>query len=121
MWSMLKNFWQSDNLLDEAWNQSFQMLKICDEMFEEAIRVLRHTKKTDVNEAIRKKDKKVNKYEREVRKKVMTHLALQSPSGLAEGMVLISIVIDIERLGDYTKNIVSICIVNFNSFFIIIS
>ena len=108
MWNKLKNFWKEDNLLDEAWKQSFQMLEICNEMFKEAMRVLRETKETDVNQAIRKKDKKVNKYEREVRKKVLTHLAIQSPSGLAEGMALVSIVIDIERLGDYTKNIVDL-------------
>jgi phosphate uptake regulator len=110
MWQKLKNFWKSDNLLDEAWKQSFQMLEITQEMFLEAVRVLRETKNTDVDEEIRKKDKTINKFEREVRKKVMTHLSLRAPSGLPEGMVLISIVVDMERLGDYTKNIVELAL-----------
>jgi Na+/phosphate symporter len=108
MWDKLKKFWKSDNLLDEAWKQSYHMIEICQEMFLEAIRVLRETHTTDVDEKIRQKDKTVNKFEREVRKKVMTHLSLRAPQGLPEGMVLISIVIDMERLGDYTKNIVEL-------------
>ena len=108
MWNKLKNLWKEDNLLDEGWKQSYDMLKICQEMFEEAYRVLRKTKQGEFNGAIRKKDKKVNKYEREVRKKVLTHLSVQSPRGLAEGLVLVSIVIDIERLGDYTKNMMDL-------------
>lgn len=110
MWAKLKNIWKSDNLLQEAWNQSFEMLEICKEMFLEAMRVLRETRDTKVNEEIRQKDKTVNKFEREVRKKVMMHLSVQSPAGLPEGMVLISIVIDIERVGDYTKNIVDLAL-----------
>jgi phosphate transport system protein len=108
MWETLKRIWKSDNLLDSAWKQSFEMLGFCQEMFLEAMRVLRETSQTNVSQTIRKKDKLVNKYEREVRKKVMTHLSIQSPGGLPEGMVLISIVIDIERLGDYTKNMVDL-------------
>ena len=108
MWNKLKNLWKEDNLLDDAWKQSYEMLKICQEMYEEAYRVLRKTKQDEFNGTIRKKDKRVNKYEREVRKKVLTHLSLQSPRGLAEGLVLISIVIDIERLGDYTKNMMDL-------------
>jgi hypothetical protein len=29
MWNILKNLWKEDNLLDEAWKQSFEMLNIC--------------------------------------------------------------------------------------------
>ncbi len=108
MWEKIKNFWKSDNLLDEAWYNSFEMIKISQEMFLEAVKILRKTHDTTLDEKIKKQDKIVNKYERDVRKKVITHLSLQAPKGLPEGMVLISIVIDIERLGDYTKNIVEL-------------
>jgi phosphate transport system protein len=110
MWEKLKNFWKADNLLKEAWSESFEMLNIGQEMFVEAQRVLRQTKDNKINEDIRKKDKLINKYERQVRKKVLTHLSVQSPFGLPEGMVLVSIVVDIERLGDYAKNIVELAI-----------
>jgi len=35
----------------------------------------------------------------------MTHLAISGASDLGSGLVLVSVVIDIERIGDYTKNI----------------
>jgi phosphate transport system protein len=110
MWEIIKNIWKSDNLLKEAWSQSFEMLDICQEMYLEATRVLRKTMDTKVDDKIRQKDKTVNKYERDVRRKVMTHLSIRAPQGLPEGMVLISIVIDLERLGDYTKNIVDLAL-----------
>jgi phosphate uptake regulator len=50
-------------------------------------------------------DKQINAYERDVRKKVMTHLAVTGSTDLVSGLVLVSVVIDIERIGDYTKNI----------------
>jgi len=56
---------------------------------------------------IREKDKIINAYEQEVRRKVMTHCSIGG-TGLVGGMVLTSIVIDIERLGDYCKNILEL-------------
>ena len=50
-------------------------------------------------------DKKINEFERDVRRKVMTHLAIGGKEDLGSGLILVSVVIDIERMGDYTKNI----------------
>lgn len=109
---MLKEFikaWKSDNLLNQAWEQSYEMLDISREMFNESVRVLRKTDSNAVSIDIRKKDKIINEYEREVRRKVMTHCSIGG-TGLIGGMILTSIVIDIERIGDYTKNILDLAI-----------
>ncbi len=108
MWKQLISLWKSENLLEEAWEQSYEMLEIDQEMFLEGIRVLRETENQEVNLEIRKKDKIVNKYEREVRQKALTHLAVQGVGDLAAGLVLITIIIDVERIGDYTKNIIDL-------------
>jgi Na+/phosphate symporter len=109
MWRELIKLWRQDNLLKQAWEQSFEMLKIDQEMFLEAHRVLRgDLSAKKINEEIRKKDKIVNKYEREVRRKVLTHLTIRGPIDLPAGLVLITIIIDIERIGDYTKNILDL-------------
>ena len=50
-------------------------------------------------------DKKINEFERDVRRKIMTHLAVGGKEDIGSGLVLVSVVIDIERIGDYTKNI----------------
>jgi phosphate transport system protein len=108
MWRKLINMWKADNLLDQAWRQSFEMLGITHEMFLEAIEVLRESSEPNLTKEIREKDRIVNKYQQEVRRKVITHCTLRGPAELPAGMVLVSIVIDIERLGDYTKNIVDL-------------
>ncbi len=107
MWKELITLWKSDNLFMQALNQSYEMLEIAHEMFKEAVESLRHTD-TDVDVETKKKDKIINKYEREVRRKVITHLSVQGGGDLPAGMVLITIIIDIERIGDYTKNILDL-------------
>ncbi|MAE62392.1 MAG: hypothetical protein CMJ49_13680 [Planctomycetaceae bacterium] len=108
MWKQLIQAWKADNLLEQAWDESFQMLEIDREMFLEAVRVLRESDDAEINTAIRKRDKEVNRYEREVRRKVMTHCTVAGARDLPGGMVLVSIVIDIERIGDYCKNILDL-------------
>jgi phosphate uptake regulator len=107
MWKELIDLWKSDNLLKQALDQSYKMLDIDHEMFKEAVKSLRHTD-ADVDVKTRKKDKLVNKYEREVRRKVLTHLAVSGSNDLASGLVLTTIIIDIERIGDYIKNILDL-------------
>jgi phosphate uptake regulator len=94
--------------LAQAWDESYEMLRIDQRMFNEAVRVLRESDDDVVNQEIRKLDVKVNKYERDVRRKVMTHCTVVGTSELPGGMVLVSIVIDIERIGDYCKNILDL-------------
>ena len=54
MWQELISIWRSDNLLAEAWRESFDMLNITHEMFLEAVRVLREEDATSVKNKIRK-------------------------------------------------------------------
>lgn len=108
MWKELITVWKSDNLLLQAWDESYEMLEISREMFWEAIRILRESDDLTVNREIRKKDTVVNAYLQEVRRKVMTHCSVQGPRSLPSGMILVSIVIDMERIGDYCKNILDL-------------
>tara|TARA_B100001029_G_scaffold142126_1_gene121688 strand:- start:64 stop:567 length:504 start_codon:yes stop_codon:yes gene_type:complete len=55
-------------------------------------------------------DKKINHFERDVRRKIMTHLTVNPQQDLSSGLVLVSVVIDIERMGDYTKNIYDLAV-----------
>lgn len=68
----------------------------------------------DVSEAeewqeIRKQDIQINKLERHIRKQVITHLTLgTSASSASYGLLLMSLVKDVERIGDYAKNLAAI-------------
>lgn len=54
---------------------------------------------------IYERDRELNKFERRVRRKIVTHLSISSTPDVNTGLVIIAICIDIERIGDYAKNI----------------
>ncbi len=96
--------------MDRAYQRSFDMLAITLAMCKEAKASLRQRKDSEIDLSIKDKDKGVNKYEREVRRMVFNHLAVQGTADLPSGLVLISIIIDIERLGDYAKNMIELAL-----------
>ncbi len=113
MWKELIKIWKSDDLLVEAWDNSYEMLQLSREMFVQSIQMLRKHKKEKTLIALKKRDKEINDFQREIRKKVMTHLVLQDDAtDIPNGLVLINMVVDIERVGDYCKNILDLAISN---------
>lgn len=105
MWKNLINLFKKSNLFVQALDESYQMLDIDWVMYQASVKSLRHSDNAEVEVDIRAKDKQINAYEREVRKKIMTHLVVSGGADLSAGLALATVVIDIERIGDYTKNI----------------
>ena len=87
-----------------------EMLEADREMFLAAASSLREHDDARIELDIYARDQMINAYEREVRRKVFTHLTLNRESSLHAGLVLVSVVIDIERIGDFTKNIVELAL-----------
>lgn len=81
------------------------MLDLDLEMFKGAMETLRRKDNAEITVDIYATDKKINEFERDVRRKVLSHLAVSGSGKLSSGLALVSIVIDIERIGDYSKNI----------------
>ena len=105
------NLWKSENLLSQAWDETSEMMSLSHEMFEEAIYNMREGVKRKKLIKLKKRDKEINNYQKEVRKKVITHFSItKNINEIPSGMVLLSIIIDVERLGDYTKNILDLAI-----------
>ena len=99
---------KANTLMDRAFQRSYDMLDLTFKMYLQAKEVLRNTEHTELEFDISDEDIEVNKYQREVRKDVFNHLVLTDGEQLSSGLVLVSIVIDLERIGDFTKNIVEI-------------
>ena len=97
-----------DSKLDSAFRRSYEMLDIAKNMYVKARSALRFSDTDQLDSSINDMDKKVNKYEREVRKEVLQHIAVAGVDNLASGLKLMAIIIDIERIGDYAKNIVEL-------------
>ncbi len=104
------SIFQKDSLMDRAYRRSYEMLDITHDMFLIAKTSLRYTDGTQVDIDIYDRDADVNRYEREVRRDVVSHLVVSGVGKLPSGLVLVSIIIDIERIGDYTKNIVELAL-----------
>ena len=105
MWKTLIGAFKKHNLYQQALAEACEMLETDGRMFEASVESLRRSDTADIAVDIYKLDKEINRSERDVRKKVMTHLVVSGGTELAHGLALISVVIDIERIGDYTKNI----------------
>ena len=105
MFKQIFELFKSDSLYNQALLECHEMLDIDKEMFNESMNTLRNSDTADIPIDIYAMDKKINEFERDVRRKVMTHLAISGRENLGSGLILVSVVIDIERIGDYTKNI----------------
>ena len=108
MFKALIEVFRKADLLQEAYNASIEMLKLDQQMFEAAHVSLRKSDNGEMAIDIYAQDAKINEYERDVRRKVLAHLVATPSRDITFGLILISIVIDIERIGDYTKNMVEL-------------
>ncbi len=106
----LYDLWRADNSLTQAINDSHLMLDKTFAMFQESVRSLRQSDDGELKLNVYESDHVVNQFVKEVRKKVMKYLAVTGGVNIIPGLVLTSIVIDIERIGDYTKNITDLAI-----------
>ena len=105
----LVNIWKSEDSLSQAWASSNEMLTLSHVMFTDAIVALRSGEKNKVIKSIKQRDTDINKYQRDIRKKVVTYYSISKDvTNLDSGLVLINMVVDIERIGDYTKNILDL-------------
>jgi len=110
--TMLKNIFSiftGDDPLQKATERFSEMMALVERMVVDASAVYWASEgsaadRTSLYEA----DVKVNKLERQIRKAVVTQLSTPSPSDVPYGLLLMSLVKDIERIGDYAKNLVDI-------------
>ena len=110
MFKQIFEIFKSDSLYEQALSECHEMLDIDLTMYKESIKSLRKSNSAEINIDIYEMDKKINEFERDVRRKVMTHLAIGGKEDIGSGLVLVSVVIDIERIGDYTKNIYDLAV-----------
>ncbi len=102
------SFFNKESLLDQALADTSKMLENVEVMVRAATISLRKREDTTMDIDVLEMDKAVNRFESEVRRKVFTHLAVVGTDNVYSALVLTSIIIDIERVGDYAKNIVEL-------------
>ena len=90
--------------------KSIESISLNKQMFLNARTALRTKGNLEMAQLVLKEDKIINKSERTIRRKLLTHFALSDKIDIGSGFTISSIVIDIERIGDYAKNIADLAI-----------
>jgi len=106
---MFKNFlsfWRGKDFLSQILNDFQKMNEDTSEMFNSVIDKLVYSKdKPGLKDEIYSIDKRVNDIEREIRKRIVEHLSIQPTVDVAACLLMMSVVKDSERIGDYCKNL----------------
>ena len=107
--AMLKELmeaWRGRDLLTRMLGEFEEMLVEAEWMYRTAWGVVYYeVAPKQVEAEIYARDKKVNRMQRRVRRQIIEHLTLRPEANLAACLVLMSVVKDAERIGDYCKNI----------------
>ena len=103
----LLRIFRPGNPLSQMGDEFAEMLRLTCEMTDTAGQIyFREEVPTEARSQIYKKDVRVNKLERSIRKRVVAHLSVTgNTADLPYCLLLMSLVKDVERLGDYAKNL----------------
>lgn len=112
MFKELIKIWKKKDLSSQTLDESLEALRLDYKMYRAAVESLRTSDDGGVKIDIYKTDKQINESERAIRKKVLEHLLILDKADVVAGLTLASIVIDIERIGDYTKNIADLALLH---------
>lgn len=97
---------QSGSGLDAIEARVIEMLAISEEVLRLAVSAFESgASAEDLGPRVRKTDREVNRAERSIRRELVVHASVHSGADLPLVLVYMSIIKDIERVGDYAKNI----------------
>ena len=83
-----------------------EMLSTCDRVLRLAVSAFdKDVSAAEIGEEVRKTDREVNRTERSIRRELVVHVSVHAGANLPLVLVYMSIIKDIERIGDYAKNI----------------
>ncbi|TDI50826.1 MAG: PhoU domain-containing protein [Acidobacteria bacterium] len=107
MFSQLLQIFRTPNPMTKMAKLFTEMLETTHEMNMMAGRIVfENDAPPEAQQEIYRSDVRVNKAERKLRKLVITHMAVgPDPSTIPHTLLLMSLVKDVERLGDYAKNL----------------
>lgn len=106
MWKNFLEFLRKPSLMKEANDIVVEMLNIAYDMFQYSMRVV--IEKEKEKEDIYAIDRKLNQLQIKVRRDVLEHLAINPAQDIIPSLILTTIVVDIERIGDFSKNLIEL-------------
>ena len=100
------NMFQGPPLIQKSIDLFLDMISADEFLYNEAWRVI--TTEANINQIPQyfyDKDIEVNNHEKEIRRLLFEHLSFKSRRDISGSLVLMSLIKDAERIGDYSKNI----------------
>ncbi|NQT75909.1 MAG: hypothetical protein HQ566_05240 [Candidatus Omnitrophica bacterium] len=109
MFKNLLEFWKGKDFLTQVLEEFKKMLDDTEKMFGSVCRrLIYNEKEPGLEDKIYAIDKNVNELQRDIRKRIVEHLSIQPSVDVPTSLLLMSVVKDAERLGDYAKNLLEI-------------
>ena len=102
----LKDFyhvWKKRDLLKELFKEAGKALDRCEQMFLTAGYALQTNKPLEID--VHKQDSVINEVTTKIRRKVVVHMTVNPKKDPVAFITLVDIARDVERIGDYSKNI----------------
>lgn len=106
MFGEVWKFWRRETLIDKAEEEVERMIVIAKDMFRIAMSVFLDKEKSRAD--LYKMDQGLNAIQMDVRRKILQHLSINPAMDITASLILITIIVDIERLGDYSKNVLDL-------------
>jgi phosphate uptake regulator len=109
MWSELIEIFRGIDPMKKTAEEFMEMLRIAHEMAQ-LVRphLFEHGMTLEHRSEIYNLDIRVNRLERSIRKRIISHLAIQK-THVTYCLLTMSLIKDVERIGDYVKNISEVC------------
>lgn len=109
MLGRIVELWRGKSLVSQMVDQFMEMLDLSKAMFDSVTRVgLAGGDLEAIREDFFEKDRAINKLEQSVRRAILVHLSVQEGTDVPACLVMMSVVRDAERAGDYAKNIFAV-------------
>jgi phosphate uptake regulator len=109
MFKNLLHFWKGKDFLSQVLEEFKDMLDDAQIMFTSVCRkLIDNQEEPGLKDKVYDIDKKVNDLQKDIRKRVVEHLSIQPSVDVPTCLLLMSVVKDAERLGDYAKNLFEI-------------
>jgi phosphate uptake regulator len=106
MFKNLLSFWKGKDFLAQVLEEFKDMLNETRLMYEMVCnRLLDNVEEADLKKKIYEIDERVNNLQKHIRTRIIEHLSLQPTVDVTACLLLMSVVKDAERLGDYCKNL----------------
>ena len=106
MFKNLLSFWKGKDFLAKVFDEFKGMLDDSEEMFTAVCAsLLDSADKSNLKERVYEIDSQINMLQKDIRRRIVEHLTLQPTVDVTACLLLMSVVKDAERLGDYAKNL----------------